>query len=132
MIHVIFHHISLTPPPPPPIVYLQLVLITECASKVGFKGGLVVDYPNSSKAKKYYLCLSFESSYRVPAALGAQGEGGVEVAQRIKPEKKKSRSKKKGGKGKEWVLAKKEHQRKLGRDVRPDTKYTARKRKDKF
>lgn len=44
----------------------QVVLITECASRVGFQGGLVVDYPNSSKAKKYYLCLSFETQYRVP------------------------------------------------------------------
>ena len=33
-------------------------------------GGLVVDYPNSSKAKKYYLCLSFERTYRIPKALG--------------------------------------------------------------
>jgi hypothetical protein len=32
--------------------------------------GLVVDYPNSSKSKKFYLCLSFERSYRVPTALG--------------------------------------------------------------
>jgi len=40
------------------------------ASRVGFAGGLVVDYPNSSKAKKYYLCLSFERTYRIPKALG--------------------------------------------------------------
>jgi len=30
----------------------QAVLIASCASAVGFMGGLVVDYPNSSKAKK--------------------------------------------------------------------------------
>jgi len=27
------------------------------ATKAGFSGGVVVDYPNSTKAKKYYLCL---------------------------------------------------------------------------
>ena len=34
--------------------------------------------------------------------------------------------------GSDWVLQKKETQRRRGRKVRPDTKYTARKRKDKF
>lgn len=47
----------------------QAVLIAQCASRVGFSGGIVVDYPNSTKAKKYYLCLSFERSYHVPRAL---------------------------------------------------------------
>ena len=28
----------------------------------------MVDYPNSSKAKKFYLCLSFERSYTLPSA----------------------------------------------------------------
>jgi 18S rRNA (guanine1575-N7)-methyltransferase len=36
----------------------QMELITTAAMKSGFAGGLVVDYPNSAKAKKYYLCLS--------------------------------------------------------------------------
>lgn len=30
----------------------QAVLISQAASKVGFAGGIVVDYPNSSRAKK--------------------------------------------------------------------------------
>jgi 18S rRNA (guanine1575-N7)-methyltransferase len=47
----------------------QAVLIASCASKVGFSGGIVIDYPNSSKAKKYYLCLSFERSYQLPKSL---------------------------------------------------------------
>jgi 18S rRNA (guanine1575-N7)-methyltransferase len=60
----------------------QAVLIAQCASRVGFAGGVVVDYPNSSKAKKYYLCLSFERNYRVPAGL-KEGEGqGVDVVTR--------------------------------------------------
>ena len=39
---------------------------------------MVIDYPNSSKAKKYYLCLSFERSYTVPAARIAGAMGGNE------------------------------------------------------
>uniref|UniRef100_A0A8C0Y0N7 18S rRNA (guanine-N(7))-methyltransferase n=1 Tax=Cyprinus carpio carpio TaxID=630221 RepID=A0A8C0Y0N7_CYPCA len=35
----------------------QLELITAQAMKAGFTGGMVVDYPNSSKAKKFFLCL---------------------------------------------------------------------------
>ena len=30
----------------------QMTMITEAAMKCGFSGGLVVDYPNSTKAKK--------------------------------------------------------------------------------
>ena len=32
-------------------------MITNAAMKNGFTGGLIVDYPNSQKAKKYYLFL---------------------------------------------------------------------------
>lgn len=32
-------------------------LITSSALQVGFGGGVLVDYPNSTKAKKYFLVL---------------------------------------------------------------------------
>ena len=35
----------------------QVELITQQAMKAGFGGGVVVDYPNSSKAKKMFLVL---------------------------------------------------------------------------
>ena len=35
----------------------QLEMITTAAMKSGFTGGLIVDYPNSTKAKKHYLFL---------------------------------------------------------------------------
>lgn len=61
----------------------QAVLIAQCASKVGFAGGVVVDYPNSTKAKKYYLCLSFDRTYRVPKAMGSDmTDESVEVVAR--------------------------------------------------
>jgi 18S rRNA (guanine1575-N7)-methyltransferase len=34
----------------------QMEMITAAAMRCGFTGGLVVDYPNSTKAKKYGLC----------------------------------------------------------------------------
>lgn len=35
----------------------QLEMITSAAMKSGFTGGLVVDYPHSTRAKKYYLVI---------------------------------------------------------------------------
>ncbi|EWM26564.1 putative methyltransferase wbscr22 [Nannochloropsis gaditana] len=116
----------------------QVLLITQAATRVGFQGGLVVDYPNSSKAKKYYLCLSFEHSYRVPQALGREEGGraltsvGVTERERVKPRGRKKGGKREQVKSREWVLAKKEKQRRKGLDVREDSKYTARKRKDRL
>jgi len=34
---------------------MQLELITQQSMKAGFTGGLVVDFPNSTKAKKYVV-----------------------------------------------------------------------------
>lgn len=48
--------------------------------RAGFTGGLVVDYPNSTKAKKYYLCLSFEHGYKTPAPKVAEQPGGAATA----------------------------------------------------
>lgn len=48
----------------------QIELVTHQAMKAGFFGGLVVDYPNSSKAKKYYLVLMTGCNAPLPQALG--------------------------------------------------------------
>jgi 18S rRNA (guanine1575-N7)-methyltransferase len=116
----------------------QAILISECAAKVGFAGGIVVDYPNSAKAKKHYLVLSFDRNYTAPqgltdGALLADKRQGVRVDAKDNNDKKKRPiRKKKGVKTKEWIVQKKETQRGKGKDVRPDTKYTARKRPTKF
>jgi 18S rRNA (guanine1575-N7)-methyltransferase len=116
----------------------QAVLISETATRVGFAGGVVVDYPNSAKAKKHYLVLSFDRS----AAQNGGGEGETALLQqqhvdvvgtgRRDGKKVKPVRKKKGVKTKEWIVQKKETQRKKGKDVRPDSKFTARKRPHKF
>ncbi|KAG7366995.1 methyltransferase [Nitzschia inconspicua] len=116
----------------------QAVLISECATAVGFGGGIVVDYPNSAKAKKHYLVLSCDRTSRkqLPQGLTEEDEqaGHVRVSkhQQQQGNKIKPIRKKKGIKTKEWIIHKKESQRKKGKNVRPDSKYTARRRPGKF
>nr|XP_044602742.1 probable 18S rRNA (guanine-N(7))-methyltransferase isoform X2 [Equus asinus] len=52
----------------------QLELITTQATRAGFTGGVVVDYPNSTKAKKFYLCLFSGPSTFVPKGLNGNVE----------------------------------------------------------
>lgn len=121
----------------------QAVMISQIASKVGFTGGVVVDYPNSTKAKKYYLCLSFERAYTVPASLSHTGTAGnansvtvVGSSKRSgKSEAGYSRKDKKprGTKNRrEWITEQKEHRKRQGKETRENTKYTGRKRATPF
>jgi len=116
----------------------QAILISECAANVGFAGGIVVDYPNSTKAKKHYLVLTFDRAYKAPQGLAdgsLMAHNSVRVDGRAHGKGKRSgkgQGKKGGGKTKDWIVHKKEGQRKKGAIVRPDTKYTGRKRRDKF
>nr|CAG4642722.1 EOG090X0BBW [Evadne anonyx] len=48
----------------------QMELITSQSMKAGFSGGIVVDYPNSTKAKKYFLVLMTTSSATKPDPFG--------------------------------------------------------------
>ncbi|GFY64299.1 probable 18S rRNA [Trichonephila inaurata madagascariensis] len=102
----------------------QIELITCQAMRAGFGGGLVVDYPNSTKAKKYFLVLLTGGAQKLPAALGTE-ETSINQA---KFEKSRIRGKIPRGKsvksGRDWVLEKKERRRRQGKNVRPDTKYT--------
>ncbi|XP_064334688.1 probable 18S rRNA (guanine-N(7))-methyltransferase isoform X2 [Camelus dromedarius] len=52
----------------------QLELITTQATKAGFTGGVVVDYPNSAKAKKFYLCLFSGPTTFIPKGLDEDEE----------------------------------------------------------
>lgn len=119
----------------------QAILVSECAAKVGFAGGIVVDYPNSAKAKKHYLVLSFDRSYTAPVGLtdGAllTKKSGVRVDDdEGKRGKRKAFSKTKKskftGKTKEWIVHKKEMQRRKGKECKSDSKYTGRKRATRF
>jgi len=114
----------------------QVEMITAAALRCGFGGGLVVDFPHSTKAKKHFLVVyaglcSGGRPQHIPE--GMQGEeeeehDSVAVARRERFGTKKG---KKAMTYKDKVLEKKEHQRRQGLTVRHDTKYTARSRKGK-
>jgi 18S rRNA (guanine1575-N7)-methyltransferase len=97
----------------------QVQLITSIAQKAGFGGGVVVDYPNSKKARKVFLCLLVGDGggggAQVPK--GLEGDGCVESEDvKAKFEKRRQREsrRERNGKqkvikgGRDWILRKKE------------------------
>nr|KAF6488844.1 BUD23 rRNA methyltransferase and ribosome maturation factor [Molossus molossus] len=112
----------------------QLELITTQAIKAGFTGGVVVDYPNSAKAKKFYLCLFSGPSSFLPKGLN-EIKDEEEARESTFTNKRIPYKIARSGvvrKTREWVLEKKERHRRQGKEVRPDTQYTGRKRKPYF
>ncbi|KAF8892466.1 methyltransferase [Infundibulicybe gibba] len=101
--------------------------------------GLVVDYPNSKKAKKVFLCLFIGGGggqQQVPQGLdGEEGEDDkVSFERRRARDHLKTKSgKRKTLKDKDWILKKKELYRKRGKESVPhDSKFTGRKRRPVF
>lgn len=112
----------------------QVELITSQAMRAGFTGGVVVDYPNSTKAKKMFLVLfAGVSNAALPKALGTEG-ANEEVAFTSMRERRERRRQngKPFKKSKEWIILKKERRKKQGKDVRADSKFSGRKRKVYF
>ena len=114
----------------------QVELITGQALRAGFMGGVVVDYPNSAKAKKMFLCLFAGTVVtKLPAGLGTQSTQGKESAiftgQRKRVEFRKG-ERKPVKKSRDWIEEKKERRKRQGKEVRPGSKYTGRKRRTKF
>lgn len=119
----------------------QVEMITNSAMRNGFTGGMIVDYPNSKKKKKYYLFLMAGYSEEIqkdavsvimPKAkdegdsesegdeLDLEGQGKVkmfgkkknEVTRNIFKQRKKFHSEHGQKKSKSWIMAKKERARK--------------------
>lgn len=92
----------------------QIQLITSTAQKAGFGGGLVIDYPNSNKARKVFLCLLVGGGggqQQIPK--GLEGDStevdGVKFERRRDREQGKTKDgKRKSVKDKDWILKKKE------------------------
>ncbi|KAH9951256.1 S-adenosyl-L-methionine-dependent methyltransferase [Amylocystis lapponica] len=118
----------------------QVQLITSIAQKAGFGGGVVVDFPNSNKARKVFLCLFVGGgggAQQVPQGLeGPQPQDEGHAKFEARRERLKSRSKgakRKSIKDRDWILKKKELYRQRGKESVPrDSKFTARKRKPTF
>lgn len=115
----------------------QKSLIMAQATRAGFNGGMLIDYPESKKKMKMYLVLSVGSitDNQMPDALTDAPASTVSYAKRQTNHQRnkndlKNRTAPKFSR--EWIVEKKERRRRQGKSVRPDTKYTARKRADRF
>ncbi|XP_038703192.1 18S rRNA (guanine-N(7))-methyltransferase RID2-like [Tripterygium wilfordii] len=124
----------------------QRELILSSAMRAGFAGGVVVDYPHSSKMRKEFVVLTCgppSISSSVPQGKGQDGEScsddesstneenqTVCISDRHRPKKKQKVTKK--GRTREWVLKRKEKRRRKGNVVPLDTKHTGWKRKARF
>lgn len=113
----------------------QVELITMQAMKAGFTGGLVVDYPNSTRAKKIFLCLfAGVVMDKLPKGLGTEDTNSEQST--VQYSGQRQRTKVRRGKSikntKNWIKEKKERRRRQGKEVRPDSKYTGRKRRVTF
>ncbi|XP_071653777.1 18S rRNA (guanine-N(7))-methyltransferase-like [Temnothorax longispinosus] len=109
----------------------QVELITAQATKAGFYGGVVVDFPNSAKAKKMVLVLMTGGAAPLPKALGVENENRPTVANSRREYIKKAKGKSLK-KSRDWILEKKERRRRQEKEVRDDSKYTGRKRPGRF
>lgn len=88
----------------------QIQLITSIAQRAGFGGGIVVDYPNSKKAKKVFLCLLVGGGGGQQVPKGLQG---VEEDSKVRFERRRQRERmklkdKRTVKDRDWILKKKE------------------------
>jgi 18S rRNA (guanine1575-N7)-methyltransferase len=120
----------------------QAAMMTNAAMRAGFGGGLVVDFPHSTKAKKYFMVLMVGGGSSLPQAKGMNGEddysyGEVEEEDGVKVNERRTKKRKGGKHGgetrRDWISRKKQQQRGRGAtNVKPDTKYSGRKRKDRF
>ncbi|KEI42753.1 uncharacterized protein L969DRAFT_42953 [Mixia osmundae IAM 14324] len=109
----------------------QVTFMMSIATRAGFGGGLVVDYPNSKKAKKFYLVLfagQADLSGRpsaLPAALGTESDPTrVQYEahrQDSAPSKRRKgkRAKDTATTQKEWIVAKKDKYRRKGKEGIP-------------
>ncbi|KAF8743607.1 hypothetical protein AX14_001671 [Amanita brunnescens Koide BX004] len=116
----------------------QIQLITSIAQKAGFGGGIVVDFPNSNKAKKVFLCLFVGGGGGQQMPKGLEGDAEVDTSARFERRRERERTRAKSGKrenvkDRDWILKKKELYRKRGKDDVPrDSRYTGRKRRPVF
>ncbi|KAF4747002.1 Williams Beuren syndrome chromosome region 22 protein, partial [Perkinsus olseni] len=112
----------------------QVEMITSAAMRSGFGGGLVVDFPHSSKAKKHFLVLYAGFNGAVPQGLtgtaggDALAEGGSAVrnsgrmnAKRGLRRRDQIHEGRAAVKSRSWIQEKKDRYRSQGRDVKHDS-----------
>ncbi|CAB3385017.1 probable 18S rRNA (guanine-N(7))-methyltransferase [Cloeon dipterum] len=114
----------------------QTELVMAQATRAGFFGGLVIDFPHSTKAKKVFLVLMTGGAQALPQALGTGASEQEEDQVGYSSERvrgKPQRFQRKGLKNsRDWVQEKKERRRRQGKQTANDSKYSARRRCGKF
>ncbi|KAL5966777.1 putative 18S rRNA guanine-N 7 methyltransferase [Taenia solium] len=119
---------------------LQLDLLQTEAIRAGFTGGIVVDFPNSTRAKKYFMVLDVGVVRTVPKAKINENDANtipvmptVEQRRRAHAELRDARLHGRcPKKSAAWIRQKKELARRRMKDVAHDSKYTGRKRRPRF
>lgn len=102
----------------------QSELLIQIATRCGFGGGILTDFPNSPTARVHWLQLELGGGTDQVVIDKAQpGCLNVDAQRTMKRHGKKVFNKK------EWITKKKERQRLLGKKVANDSKYTARSRR---
>ncbi|CDR97195.1 METHYLTRANSFERASE-RELATED, putative [Babesia bigemina] len=113
----------------------QIEMITSAATRCNFGGGLVVDFPESTKAKKYYLCIWAGMTgipQKMPQALMDVESDEEETVKTGGGMPKRNKRQKKQESLRQRIINKKQQQRRRGIETRPDTKYTGRARPGRF
>jgi 18S rRNA (guanine1575-N7)-methyltransferase len=108
----------------------QSATVMAEAKRAGFGGGIVVDYPDSKKARKYYLCLvaGFTDSNTFSTPQGLTDEATDQRSTKRRKADKRNKETRK-----EFIVRKKELYRKRGKEGVPyDSKYSGRKRRTQF
>ena len=109
----------------------QRSMITAAAVKAGFGAGLLEDDPDT-KNKKVYLVLTVGSGGELSGRDITDVVRDLEGVEVVDERRRNTAPKKKGETGKEWIMRKKERDRKKGKVVKKDSKYTGRKRRIAF
>ena len=114
-------------------------MITSCAMRCGFGGGVVVDFPHSTRAKKTYLVIhtgfqgnSGSTAIATEGLVHDEKQTRVTTINRVRNVGRFDSVGKAVVKGKRWIQNKKDRQRRQGKDVKEDSKFTGRKRKGGF
>lgn len=109
----------------------QRSLITTAAVRAGFGAGLLEDDPDT-KNQKLYLVLTVGSGGELSSRDITDSVRGLEGVEVVDQRGRHTAAGRKGESTKQWILRKKERDRKKGKVVRKDSKYTGRKRRIAF
>ncbi|KAF8543555.1 methyltransferase [Trichophaea hybrida] len=110
---------------------LQRTMITGAAVKAGFGAGLLEDDPDT-KNQKLYLVLTVGSGGELSGRDITDSVRGMEGVEVLDERKRHTASGRKGESTKQWIMRKKERDRRKGKVVKKDSKYTGRKRRIAF